>query len=364
MKKYLFFSLLMVMIQLNLTAQDQYANVASAAFENLQGQNYDLAAQNFELLIKSPYYQKLDKIKSKEKKNRLRALATFQYCNAISLANLGKYDEGLKLLEEAQAKSDNPAFYTFYVGLYNDNYFNNDIDFEKVRATFEIFDDFPIIVQAYLKSLVNRGYFEEALGKYQKILKKDKAPIDYYHVGITSELKGDIKAAKKVYQKGLDAFPIQKNPDNCNYQALHILFLEKLGKADEALKLAKEILENNPKDYCAKNNIALLYYRTGAYEAAVEAYQKLITDNPFYENGFIYLIKSYDQLGQTERALTMLDDLLKVYPNYYDALCARAEILIKNKALEKAKIDVEKARSLMPEHPLAKEINNKISSNN
>jgi len=354
MKKHILLLLLFTSIQFQVRAQDQYANVANSAFENLEGQNYDLAAQNFALLIKSPYYQNLEKVKKKDKQNRLRALATFEYCNAISLANMGKYDEGLKLLEDAQAKSDNPAFYIFYTGLFKDKFFNNDIDFEKIKATFEIFDDFPMIVQAYLKALVDRGYYEEAASKYEKILKKDKAPIDYYNVGIVKELLGDIKGAKKHFQKGLDAFPISKSPANCTYQSLHILFLEKLGKPDAALKLANEILANNPKDYCVQKNRALLYFRTGAYDSAAATYEKLVADNPFYEDGFIHLIKSYDQLGQTDRALTMLNDLLKIYPNYYDALCVRAEILKKKGETEQAKLDSDKASKLMPNHPEVK----------
>lgn len=344
------------LFSLPLMGQQQLANVANAAFENLEGQNYDLAAQNFGLLINASFYTDLSKVKKKEKVSRLKALATFQYSRAVALANLGKFADGLKDLEQAKAKSERPDFYTFYIGLYKDDFFDNKIDFTSIQNAADNFEDFPIIVKQFTKSLVKRGYYEEAKSNYEKLLKKDKSAQNYYHLGRINQLLGKESAAQKYFEKGLAAFPTAASPKNCSYQAIHMLFLEKLGRADEALKLANEILAENPKDYCTQKNKALLFYRTQSYQSAIEAYQKLVEDNPFYENGLIHLIDSFDQIGETDRALTMLNDLLKIYPNYYDALCKRAMILHKKKEFDQAFADAKKASELMPNHPRGNEI--------
>ncbi len=337
----------------HLKAQEQKAigNVASNAFQNMEDKNYTAAVQNFGYLIKSPQYTQLDKVKKKEKLSRSKALAVFTYNYATALAFSGKYEDGLASLVAAEKASAYPAFFSFLQKVYKDRFFDNAVDFSNFDAAYKAFDDFPNIAYDVAPVLVARGFYEKAANIYEKALKKDKSGSNYYKIGQVYKKMGQEKEAKKYFEKGLAAFPTKKNPDNCSYQSIHILLLFELGKSEEAKKLATEILQANPDDFCAQENLVKLIFLTKDYEKAISAYQKVVTNNPFYENGFLNIIKSYQALGQVDRALTMLDDLLDIYPNYAMALMERATILNEKGKKDAAKVDAAKALELMPNHP-------------
>jgi len=325
-------------LSIDLIAQNKIGKVASNAFQNMIDQNYSAAIQNFGYLIKSPYYTQLEKVKKKERLVRTKALAVFHYNYATALASSGKYDEGLTSLTTIEKSSEYPALFSFLKDIYRDRFFDNSI-------------------------LVERGLYEKAMPIYNKGFKKDKSGINYYNIGKIHKKMGKESDAQKSFKKGLAAFPTKVSPDNCSYQSIHILLLYELGQPAEAKKIAIEILESNPNDFCAKENLAKLKFLTKDYEAAIADYQKLVTENPLFENGFLRISQSYRGLGQTDRALTMLNDLLDLYPNYALALAERASILNQKGMIDEAKVAINKATKLMPNQSAIQKIKNDLTIN-
>ena len=345
----------------SLTAQNQASKIAAAAFQNIEDKNYNAAAQNFGALIKTPSFNNLTG-SGKKNKTRIKTAAIFHYNYARALAFQGKYEEGLADLTAAEKATSQPQFFSFLKGIYKDHFFDNAVDYTNFSENYKVFSDFPNIAYDVAHLLTTRGLYEEALTIYNKALKKDKSGTNYYNTGLVNKLMGNQKEAKKLFEKGLAAFPTKKSPDNCSYQSIQILLWYELGHAEKAKELATEILENNSADFCAQNNFAQLKFLTKEYEQAIESYQALVAENPYYKNGFLNIIKSYKELGQTERALTMLTDLLVIYPNYAIALAERATILNEQKKYEKAKMDINKAIKLMPNLPMNQKLNKDLKS--
>lgn len=345
----------------SLTAQNKTSKIAAAAFQNIADKNYNAAAQNFGNLIKMPPYNNLMG-SGKKDKTRIKTAAIFHYNYARALAFQGKYEDGLADLTAAEKAASQPQFFSFLKGIYKDHFFDNAVDYTNFSDDYKAFSDFPNIAYDVAPLLTARGQYEEALAIYSKALKKDKSGTNYYHAGLVNKLMGNQKEAKKMFEKGLAAFPTKKSPDNCSYQSIQILLLYELGQAAKAKELAAEILENNAADYCAQNNFAQLKFLTKKYEAAIESYQTLVTENPYYENGFLSIIRSYKELGQTERALTMLNDLLEIYPNYALALVERAGILSQQKKYAEAKVDIKKAIMLMPNQSSIQQLKNNLAT--
>lgn len=344
--------LLFAFPSMTLFGQRAIGKIAAAAFQNLEDKNYSAATQNFEMLIKSPQYTSgLDKVGKKEKANRIKTAAVFHYNYAKSLAFSGKYELGLLDLTNMEKSSSKKEYYRFLTSIYKDQCFDNAVDYRNFDNDYKSFSDFPNIAYDVAPVLAARGLYEKAANIYSKALKKDKSGINYYNIGMLNKKMGNVKEAKKLFEKGLSAFPTKKSPENCSYQSIHILLLYELGQPENAKKLATEILESNPDDFCAAENLAQLLFLTKEYEAAIDAYQKLVTNNPYFKNGFLNITKSYKALGQVDRALTMINDLLDIYPNYAMALAERSTILKDQGEPEAAQSDMEKAKKLMPYHP-------------
>ena len=344
--------LFMLTFTINVTAQKQIGEIAANAFQNMADKNYPAAVQNFGYLIKAPQYTQLDKVNKKGKISRLKALAVFHYSHATALGFTGKYEEGLANLTTVEKSTTKPEYFNFLKGIYQDRFFDNAVDYKNFEERYKAFNDFPNIAYDVAPVLAARGLYKKAEAIYTKALKKDKSGINYYNLGLLTQKMGQEKEAKKFFEKGLAAFPTKKSPDNCSYQSIQILLLYELGQPEEAKKLAAEILAANPNDFCAQENLVKLTFLTKDYEKTITEYQKLVTDNPFYEDGFLNIIKSYKALGQVDRALTMLNDLLDIYPNYAMALTERAIILGEKGKKAEAKVDIEKALKLMPNHQL------------
>jgi len=350
-------------LSIDLIAQNKIGKVASNAFQNMIDQNYSAAIQNFGYLIKSPYYTQLEKVKKKERLVRTKALAVFHYNYATALASSGKYDEGLTSLTTIEKSSEYPALFSFLKDIYRDRFFDNSVDYDNFEEAYKAFADFPNIAYEVAPILVERGLYEKAMPIYNKGFKKDKSGINYYNIGKIHKKMGKESDAQKSFKKGLAAFPTKVSPDNCSYQSIHILLLYELGQPAEAKKIAIEILESNPNDFCAKENLAKLKFLTKDYEAAIADYQKLVTENPLFENGFLRISQSYRGLGQTDRALTMLNDLLDLYPNYALALAERASILNQKGMIDEAKVAINKATKLMPNQSAIQKIKNDLTIN-
>lgn len=335
-----------------LNGQTNIAEVAAMASKHLADKNYTAALQSYDLMLKDEFFDLSKKLSGKEKKDRLKVIATFEYRRANAYAYLGKYQEGLKKLEAAAVAHPESTIFKFYKAMYQDNFFDNAIDIEAVKTWYKPFQGYANTANLIALAYERRGMYEDALDMYNKALKKDKSPDNYYKVAEFTELMGKEKDAKKLYKKGIAAFPTAPSPDNCTFEDIQILGRYKLGENDKALALGKRLMEENPKNFRAHRYLAELQFYTGNYTESYVAFEKIIADNPFSEQAFIYMAKSLHQSGQSDKALETLGKLIEEFPNYFAAYAERAAIYKSQGKSEEAAADGEKAKALIPNHPM------------
>lgn len=326
---------------------DSLVRSADNAFNN---QNYEKAI----LLYNEVIWHAPDAISNeshyfnKDYKRYEFALAFFR--KSKSKAFLGNLIEGYIDLDAAEKTNPKIHLISFFKELYKTSFFDDEID---ETVFLEDFKHQQIFVERTLASAqIDFGYFKEAHAIYASLLTKNKTPLTYFHMGRLLEILGKKKKAKLHLQKGYKLLFDEKY-SNSGYNFLKIRYLQVFGKPEEANNLIqKATLEDSENIYLlylkAKN-----YFNKKEYELAINIYNKIVNEDPYYRSALVNLAVCYYQKGNTEKGINMLDELLVERPNYYWALCERAKINLELEKFETAEKDIDKALKLKPNHPLA-----------
>lgn len=120
---------------------------------------------------------------------------------------------------------------------------------------------------------------------------------------------------------------------------------------DEELTPLRRLLESNPRNALAHNNLGIALARGGDFEQARYHHQQAVQQepaNPMYRKNLADLY--YVGFGMPDEAVEIYTDLLKQYPHDVEVLTALA-ILAKGAGLkEQARIFINKVLSLQPWH--------------
>ena len=112
---------------------------------------------------------------------------------------------------------------------------------------------------------------------------------------------------------------------------------------DEAKKLYKKLLEEQPNHLDAYNNLGIIFKNSGEYENAKFCYEKAIEINPNYPEAHNNLGIIFNNLGKYHEAKTCYEKAIEIKFNYSDAH-NNLGIIFKNLGeYEKAKACYEKA---------------------
>jgi Tfp pilus assembly protein PilF len=138
---------------------------------------------------------------------------------------------------------------------------------------------------------------------------------------------GNRRAAEQLYRKVLEADPHQTVALN----NLASLLAESGTKQDEALKYAQEARELAPGNADVSGTLGWLYYKRGVYATALEHLREAVAldasatgRNPASRK--YYLGMTYLKLGDRERGTQMLEQALRLSPDMPEAGEARAAI--------------------------------------
>jgi Flp pilus assembly protein TadD len=82
--------------------------------------------------------------------------------------------------------------------------------------------------------------------------------------------------------------------------------------------------------------LANLYEQTGDYHAAIAVYDGIRPGNVFYRRGLIRRALNYEALGEVEKALALLDQIIREYPSDQSALITKGDILREQGKYEEA----------------------------
>ena len=127
------------------------------------------------------------------------------------------------------------------------------------------------------------------------------------------------------YQAGIKTDP----KDTVRYQERIIAIYQVSGQRDQALKLAKEIAEKNPKDDSANAVYASLLLQTGSkadLSKSMVELKKLVEKSPNSANLHLDLARGHLGLGETDQALTETNEALRLNPKLLPAHVLAAKI--------------------------------------
>ncbi len=194
--------------------------------------------------------------------------------------------------------------------------------------------------------------FQSALTEYRQAMEYlGDFPSSRHNLGNMYANLGQLEKAAQFYQ---NALKIDRQLFGTKVNLA--LVYNRLGKAAEAEKLLREIIQKRPWMIEAVYYLGLLLAEKKQYTEAAQWLEKAARDpnaNPriFYNLGLVY-----QQVGQLTRARKILEKGLRLYPNDASILYALASLYLNIGQQEKAREIGNRLRKLYPENPLGQQI--------
>ena len=233
------------------------------------------------------------------------------------------------------------------------------------------------------KSFFQRGEYEKAISKYEKLAKTDDPGLAFeanLGLGLIFIQKGDYEQAEKISRKNLETFP--DHPDALTFQGR---VFKRTGKYKNARAKFRQALDQNPDHLLARLNLGMMQWEWGEKIAARQTLQYLIGYYASHPNltgnelqiiaeACIYLDRFRDannlftDATETDKSLWqayipwgelflskynipdaqgVFDDALKINPNAAEALLGLAKCLSRSN-FENAIAMAEKALAVNP----------------
>ncbi|MBW2490282.1 MAG: tetratricopeptide repeat protein, partial [Deltaproteobacteria bacterium] len=87
------------------------------------------------------------------------------------------------------------------------------------------------------------------------------------------------------------------------------------GKIEEAEKCFANILEQDPRNKEALNNLGVIAFQSQKIERAIDYFDRSLKLDPFYKEGVLNYCHLLNELNLLNEATLLLEKVLKVYPN-------------------------------------------------
>lgn len=212
-------------------------------------------------------------------------------------------------------------------------------------------DDFSNTPEYYNRGAfdkISNKYYKRALDDLNKAIQIDSNYLESYinrmmlnSILRQSNSKSDLADKEKAMLLLLDSLMIY--PNDANYLSLKVSLLSNMGKHKEAINEAELAIKKHHDNYKFFDLLASIYRKENHYEKAIACYQKMLKINPKNEIHINNLIvKAYTILNQNDKALMIANHSIHNYPNDFNMLFARAQILLQMKKNNLAKNDIDK----------------------
>lgn len=271
----------------------------------------------------------------KSMKNGPKALQFFQMAfdrnpDQIGLAKLmvniyleqKKYNESLDLIDKLEKKSKSED-YAFYENLRGEVYALKGDPDAALKSYNKSISMKPDSVSPYM-NIANLYFVRKqrdlALQHYQSV---EKISPDYLpallSIGSIFDIQGDLDTAELYYRKVLHLNPKQADAAN----NLAFILSEKKDQLEEASRLVKIAMDQQPKNPNVLDTSGWIYYQRGNYLSAIselEASLKINPENPltcFHYGMTLYMMKEY------EKARKYLQKALKLDPGFRGSATAK-----------------------------------------
>ena len=129
-------------------------------------------------------------------------------------------------------------------------------------------------------------------------------------------------------------------------------YYERKGQYDTALNLYAQALNrrmnNTSQRALILNNMANIYFNRGDFDKAAQLWQEAVSSFPKYVATKYRLALTRKNLGQTDEAMILLDQILAKRPNYLEPLILKGVILLKQRQFYEALSYFKKCLKLKP----------------
>jgi len=159
------------------------------------------------------------------------------------------------------------------------------------------------------------GRTEEAIGYFQEALRSSPDHlIALNNLGNAYRLQKEWDKARRTFERSLR---VSSGDADANY-GLAMVFAQG-DDPDRAYEYLQRALKSRPVYPEALNNLGILYLRTQRRDEAVATFEACIRVAPGFDQSYLNLARVYIIDGTTDKARTVLLELLKQHPNHAEA---------------------------------------------
>ncbi|MEI7554764.1 tetratricopeptide repeat protein [Candidatus Chlorohelix sp.] len=251
------------------------------------------------------------------------------YEQGLAFYKLGQPAEALKALQQVtKLKPDAYPYAHYLIGrILQDSYSNpSEAVTEYLNTVKQDDGQFEAWLQlAQYYSQVNN--LEDAIKAYEKVLKYDpKNYVAAYSTGLLWEVKKQNDTAERYYRQAIE---LQPGLVNAYTQLSRLLANKNVGNSQQeaitTAQIASRLDATNPQTYGA---LGYVYLQAGDYRNAIQAFDKTVSLNVNYLEGYYLRATAYIALKQYDRAQADINQVIRLKPeasNYYLILGQIAE---------------------------------------
>ncbi|MGA9075582.1 MAG: tetratricopeptide repeat protein, partial [Candidatus Sulfotelmatobacter sp.] len=166
------------------------------------------------------------------------------------------------------------------------------------------------------------GRTDQAILCFQEALRSSPDHlIALSNLGNAYRLQKNWGEARKTFERALEASP--SDPE-ANY-GLGMVFAQ-ADDPERAYEYLQKALKSRPAYPEALNNLGILYLRTQRRDEAVASFEECIRLAPAFDQSYLNLARVYTVEGASEKARTILLELLKQHPDHAQAQSMLAQL--------------------------------------
>src|SRR5262249_31679217 len=177
-----------------------------------------------------------------------------------------------------------------------------------------------------------------ATGYAQPMLDKGSVPQSTAQPNppISSEMRGDIFMARKMYREAIDAFNEGNSKDAVLRNKTGIAY-HQLQQLDKAQKCYEQAVKLKPDYHEALNNIGTIYYSKKSYRRAINYYRRALKISPDQASIHSNLGMAYFSRNQLEEATEEFRTALKLDPEVFEHHSSYGVLLQERSVADRAK---------------------------
>ena len=245
-------------------------------------------------------------------KNNLTAETMHQY--AILSSTLCDSDTAEKMLKKVIRKNPEIAKAHKDLGVIYLNKRLFDYAEDEFKTAMKLApNDFEILFE-YGNFLYSTSRNQEAETFYNEALELDPENVmALTFMGLNKLVLNQLDSA---YDYIMKAYKVEPNHEYVQFCVGRILYAKK--EYEDAKRYLIRAVEQNP-DVETQNTLALTYYELGEYQNALNIFMNIKSKNPKSISVLMEIAKCHEKLNDIDSALSTLDKLVEIFPDYEDA---------------------------------------------